>query len=168
MANRALAIAGVALIAVGGAIAGYGATRPAPASTPVPNGGANTAMASAVAGLDGNIKAVRAVVQSIAKQLSTLQSVRAALSADKTTAEDNYKSGALKFELDPGEVIERSISPLNIPAFGICPIPRNIALTGRTDSSFVTVFRNRNPVTSFFSIPSTSSTAVLVRNLSLS
>ncbi len=111
MANRALAIAGVALIAVGGAIAGYGATRPAPASTPAPNGGANAAMASAVAGLDGNIKAVRAVVQSTAKQLSTPQSVRAALSADKETAEDNYKSGALKFELDAGEVIEVGVTP---------------------------------------------------------
>ena len=109
MANRALAIAGAALIAGGGAIAGYGATRPGPASTPAPNG-ANAAMASAVAGLDGNIKAARASVQAQAHQLSGTQAVRAALSADKVTAEDSYKSGALVFPLEDGEVIEFGIT----------------------------------------------------------
>jgi eukaryotic-like serine/threonine-protein kinase len=110
VANRALAIAGVALIAVGGALAGYGATRPAPASTPAPNGGTNAAMASAVAGLDGNIKAARASVQALARQLSGTQAVRAALSADKVTAEDSYKTGALQYPLEDGEVIEFGVT----------------------------------------------------------
>ncbi|HEY1548493.1 MAG TPA: serine/threonine-protein kinase [Kofleriaceae bacterium] len=125
MANRALAIAGVALIAVGGALAGYGATRPAPASTPAANGGANAAMASAVAGLDGSIKAARASVQSAARQLSGTQSVRAALSADKATAEDNYKSGALKFPLEDGEVIEFGVTLKGHPPIAFVVEPPN-------------------------------------------
>src|SRR5580704_1737469 len=109
VANTTLVAAGVALLVVGGGIAGYGTTRSSTSTSgPVPDA---AAMSSAIGQLDGDIKAARAYVQSSAHSISGFQSVRAALSANKETAEDNYKSGALKFDLDPGEVIEIGIIP---------------------------------------------------------
>ena len=105
MANSALVAVGAVMLAVGAGVAGYGLTRPAGTSgglTPE----ASAAMSSAVAGLDGDIKAARAKVEERAKTLAAFQQVKAGLSADAATVADMYKSGALAFKPDGGEVIE--------------------------------------------------------------
>jgi tRNA A-37 threonylcarbamoyl transferase component Bud32 len=106
VANRALVVAGVALLVAGGGLAGYGVTRPAASTGPAPDA---SVMTRAVDQLDGDIKTARASVQSSARTIAGIQGVQAALSADKQTVEDNYKTGALAFQHDVGEVIELGI-----------------------------------------------------------
>ena len=107
-------IAGAVLLVAGGAALGYGLTRKAvggmtPAMT--------SAMGSAVAGLDGDIKAARASVEQRAKTLSEINTVRAAIGTDAATMKDQVGK-EIAFKTDGGEVIELG----QLPASGGPPV----------------------------------------------
>ena len=124
MANTALVAVGAVMLAAGAGVAGYGLTRPTGTTgglTPE----ASSAMSSAVAGLDGDIKAARAKVDERAKTLATFQQVKAGLSADAATVNDMYKAGALAFKPDTGEVIELGQIPNGKPPITLLLQPEN-------------------------------------------
>jgi serine/threonine-protein kinase len=106
VANRALVVAGALLLVAGGGLAGYGVTRPPATAGMAPDA---SSMTRAVDQLDSDIKIARAAVQSSAQAIAGVQAVRAGLSADKQTVEDNFKTGALAFHYDDKEVIELGI-----------------------------------------------------------
>ena len=103
MAKTGLVVAGLVLLAAGGGLAGFGATRkPTGGMTPE----ASSAMTSAIGQLDGDIRAAQADVKSTAETLSTLQQVQAAVITNEATVQDMLAHGELKFSTKPGEVIE--------------------------------------------------------------
>ena len=103
MARTPLIAIGVLLLAAGGAAIGYGVTRK-------PTGGlsaeATKAIETAKNQLDSDIKAAREGGKVRASTFATLQAVQAAVSADQATAKDMLERGELKFDPQPGEVIE--------------------------------------------------------------
>jgi serine/threonine-protein kinase len=103
VAKPALVAIGAVLLLAGGGLAGYGLTRK-------PTGGiapqASDAMRSAASQLDGDIKAARASAQERARSLGGIQQVQSAVATNKATAEDQLERGELKFDMQPGEVIE--------------------------------------------------------------
>jgi tRNA A-37 threonylcarbamoyl transferase component Bud32 len=100
---NALVALGAILIAGGGAAIGYAVTRPATGGmTPA----ATTAMTSAVGQIDGDIKAARASVKSRATTFADVPQVKAVVATDAATAKDMAVRGELKFDVQPGEVIE--------------------------------------------------------------
>ena len=103
MAKTALVAAGLVLLAAGGGIAGYGATRkPTGGMTPE----ASSAMTSAIGQLDGDIRAAQADVKSATETLSTLQQVQSAVVTNELSVQDMLTHGELRFSPKPGEVIE--------------------------------------------------------------
>jgi tRNA A-37 threonylcarbamoyl transferase component Bud32 len=104
VAKTALVVAGVVLVAAGGAIAGYGATRTSKSGGMTPE--ASAAMSTAVGQLDGDIKAARASVHERAQTLAGIQQVQAGVATNVTTVTDMFTSGALSFKPQAGEVIE--------------------------------------------------------------
>jgi len=103
VAKPGLLAIGAVLAAAGGAALGFGLTREPTGGLPA---GASEAMASAVAQLDGDVKAARATVKERAANLASLQTVQAAVSTDAATAKDGFERGELKFSPQAGEVIE--------------------------------------------------------------
>ena len=103
MARAALVAAGFVLLAAGGGLAGYGATRVATGGmTPE----ASSAMSAAIGQLDGDIKAARATVKERASTIASILQVQAAVATNEDTARDMLKTGALEFKPQAGEIIE--------------------------------------------------------------
>ncbi|MEO8844894.1 MAG: serine/threonine-protein kinase [Kofleriaceae bacterium] len=103
MAKTALVAAGLVLLAAGGGLAGFGATRkPTGGMTPE----ASSAMTSAIGQLDGDIRAAQADVKSATETLSTLQQVQSAVATNEASVQDMLTHGELAFSPKPGEVIE--------------------------------------------------------------
>ncbi|CAN5159002.1 hypothetical protein BH11MYX1_BH11MYX1_02180 [soil metagenome] len=103
MAKAALVAVGVALLAAGGAVAGYGATRKTTGGmTPE----TSTAMTSAIGQLDGDIRAAQAAVKGAAESLAGLGPVQGAVATDKLTVNGMVEHGELAITSKPGEVIE--------------------------------------------------------------
>src|SRR5206468_6078993 len=94
---------GAVLVAAGGGAVGYGVTRQA-------TGGmspeATSAMQTAIAQLDGDIKAARGAVRERAATIAGILQVRAVVATDVVTAKQDLETGELKFSPQPGEVIE--------------------------------------------------------------
>jgi hypothetical protein len=112
VARGALIATGALLLIAGGGAVGFGVTRKAIGGmTPQ----ATDAMTSAIGQLDGDIKAARATVHERAATLSRLQLVQGAVSADADTAKDMLKGGELRFDPQPGEVIELGQLPAGKP-----------------------------------------------------
>jgi hypothetical protein len=103
VARGGLVAAGALLIVCGGGALGFALTRHAKGGMP-PQG--KEAMAVAVAKLDGDINAARTAVHERAMTLAGLQQVQAAIVTDKATAKDMLVRGELRFDPQPGEVIE--------------------------------------------------------------
>jgi serine/threonine-protein kinase len=103
VARGALVALGAVLIVGGGAAIGYAVTREATGGmTPQ----ATTAMTSAVGQIDGDIKAARASVMSRAATFAGVPQVKNVVVTDVATAKDMVDRGELKFDAQPGEVIE--------------------------------------------------------------
>jgi tRNA A-37 threonylcarbamoyl transferase component Bud32 len=103
VAKTALVAAGLVLLAAGGGIAGYGATRKLTGGmTPE----ASSAMTSAIGQLDGDIRAAQADVKSATETLSTLQQVQSAVVTNELSVQDMLTHGELAFSPKAGEVIE--------------------------------------------------------------
>jgi hypothetical protein len=102
VAKPALAAIGAILIIGGGAALGYAVTRK-------PGGGMSPdsvrAMDSAIAQLDGDLKAARGSVAEHASDLSGIIQLRAAVSTDAETARTQVAEGDLA-KAKPGEVVE--------------------------------------------------------------
>ena len=101
--GRTLAVAGAIVILGGGAATGYAVTRKATGGM---SPAQSTAMATAVAQLDGDIKAARAAVHERASTLSTIPQVRLVVAADAATAADAVRGGELRFPANSGEILE--------------------------------------------------------------
>ena len=95
-------VAGAILVVLGGGALGYALTRKAVGGM-TPEG--TSAMGASVSGLDGDIKAARAAVDSRAATMAEVQVLRAAVSADAATAMDMLGK-EISFKPQPGEVIE--------------------------------------------------------------
>jgi len=108
VAKPALLAIGVVLLAGGGGLAGYGATRKATGGMTAAQ---SEAMGSAIAQLDGDVKAARLVVQERAKSLATFPTTTTAIGTDTTTAKDMLKNGELEFQSQTGEVVEIGQTP---------------------------------------------------------
>jgi tRNA A-37 threonylcarbamoyl transferase component Bud32 len=103
VAKTALVASGLVLLAVGGGLAGFGATRkPTGGMTPE----ASSAMTSAIGQLDSDIRSAQTEVTSAADTLSTLQPVQGAVATNEASVQDMLAHGELKFTPSPGEVIE--------------------------------------------------------------
>ncbi len=103
VAKPALIALGAALLVAGGALAGYGITRkPIGGMTPAQS----EAMGSAIAQLDGDVKAARGMVKERAQTLANIQVTTAAVSTDPGTAKDMMTEGELAFQPKAGEVVE--------------------------------------------------------------
>jgi eukaryotic-like serine/threonine-protein kinase len=103
VAKPALVAVGALLLLGGAGAIGYGVTRHETGGmTPQ----ASTAMMTAVDALDGDIKAARASVKVRAATFAGLQPVQAVVATDVATAKDMLNRGELKFDVQPGEVIE--------------------------------------------------------------
>lgn len=103
MARPALLAIGVVLLAGGGGLAGYGATRKATGGmTPAQS----EAMGAAVAKLDGDIDKARDLVKERAETLATVQKAQAAIATNPVSAKDMLTQGELAFQPKPGEVVE--------------------------------------------------------------
>jgi tRNA A-37 threonylcarbamoyl transferase component Bud32 len=103
VAKTGLVVAGLVLLAAGGGLAGFGATRKATGGmTPE----ASSAMTSAIGQLDGDIRAAQADVKGTAETLATLQQVQAAVATNEASVQDMLVGGELKFSPKSGEVIE--------------------------------------------------------------
>ncbi len=102
MSKPALAAIGAILIVGGGAALGYAVTRK-------PSGGMSPdslrAMDSAIAQLDGDLKAARTAVQERAQTLSGVIQVTSAIGTNAETARDQLAEGDLA-KAKPGEMIE--------------------------------------------------------------
>ena len=103
MAKTALVVAGVVLLAAGGAIAGYGATRKVTGGMTLE---ATSTMTAAIGQLDGDIRAAQAAVKGAAESLASLGSVQGAVATDKATVSEMVYHGELAITAKPGEVIE--------------------------------------------------------------
>ncbi|MDB4959508.1 MAG: pkn7 [Myxococcales bacterium] len=103
MARPGLLAAGALLIVCGGGALGYALTRHAQGGMPEQS---KSEMATAVAKLDGEINAARTAVHERAMTLAGLQQVQAAIVTDAATAKDMLVRGELKFDPQPGEVVE--------------------------------------------------------------
>lgn len=102
-------IAGAVLLVAGGAALGFGLTRKAIGGmTPE----MTAAMGSAVAGLDGDIKAARASVEQRAKTLADINTVRNVIGTDVVTIKDMVGK-EIAFKIENGEVIELGQVPAN-------------------------------------------------------
>ncbi len=103
MAKLALLASGAIALAAGGAVLGFALTREPP-------GGISTqgtqAMDAAIAALDADVRAARTAVAERAKTLAGVPAVQAAIPTDQATAKEMVERGELKFEPQPGEVIE--------------------------------------------------------------
>jgi tRNA A-37 threonylcarbamoyl transferase component Bud32 len=103
VAKPALVAIGALLLVGGAGAIGYGVTRhDTGGMTPQ----ASSAMMTAVDALDGDIKAARASVKVRAATFAGLQPVQAVVATDAATAKDMLSRGELKFDVQPGEVIE--------------------------------------------------------------
>jgi len=103
VARGALVALGAVLIIGGGAAIGFAVTREATGGmTPQ----ATTAMTSAVGQIDGDIKAARASVKSRAATFADVPAVKNVVVTDVATAKDMVDRGELKFDVQPGEVLE--------------------------------------------------------------
>jgi len=103
VAKTALVAVGVVLLAAGGAIAGYGATRKVTGGmTPE----ASSTMTAAIGQLDGDIRAAQAAVKGAAESLASLGPVQGAIATDKATVSEMVDHGELAITAKPGEVIE--------------------------------------------------------------
>ena len=100
---RALAVAGAIVIIGGGAAIGYAVTRKATGGMSTAQ---STAMGTAIAQLDGDIKAARTAVHERASTLSGLPQVRAAVVTDAATVADAVSHGELDFTPQNGEILE--------------------------------------------------------------
>ncbi len=109
MARAALIGLGAVLVIAGGAAIGYAVTRDATGGM-TPEG--STAMTSAIAQLDGDIKTARGEVHERATTLSGILQVQAVVAADAATAKNDLDNGELKFAPEPGEVIELGQVPI--------------------------------------------------------
>src|SRR5262249_40548992 len=94
---------GAVLVAAGGGAVGYGVTRQA-AGGMSPE--ATSAMQSALAELDGDIKAARGAVRERAATIAGILQVQAVVATDVATAKQDLDTGELKFSPQAGEVIE--------------------------------------------------------------
>ena len=103
MARAALVATGALLLACGGAAVGYAVTRHATGGLSPQAKGNLSATASA---LDAEINAARTAVHARALTLASLQQVQAAIVTNPTTAKDMLAGGELKFDPQPGEVVE--------------------------------------------------------------
>jgi hypothetical protein len=87
----------------GGAALGYAFTRKA-------EGGmterGTQAMGAAIGELDGDIKAARTAVHERATTIAGLTPVQSVIGTNRDTAHDQVEQGELKFETQPGEVLE--------------------------------------------------------------
>jgi serine/threonine-protein kinase len=93
------------LLVGGGAALGYALTRKGDAGGMSPE--ASGAMASAIGKLDGEIKAARAGVESTARAIVPVQTLRLAMSTgDKTTVADMVKRGELAFNPAANETLD--------------------------------------------------------------
>ena len=101
--GRAFAAVGAIVVLGGGAAIGYAVTRKATGGMSAMQ---SSAMAGAVAQLDGDIKAARTAVQVRASTLSTLPQVRAAVVTDAATVADAVSHGELQFTPENGEILE--------------------------------------------------------------
>jgi tRNA A-37 threonylcarbamoyl transferase component Bud32 len=119
--GRGALVAGAVLIALGGAALGYGVTRKAVGGmTPA----ATSAMGAAVSSLDGDIKGARASVESRAKTLAEVSSVRAAVGTDAATAMDMI-GREIAFKPEAGEVIELGQIPKGGAPVSFAVLPKD-------------------------------------------
>jgi serine/threonine-protein kinase len=100
---RGLVAAGAIILLGGGAAIGYAVTRKATGGMSAMQ---SSAMGSAIAQLDGDIKAARGAVHERAQTLSTLPQVRAAVVTDRNTVADQVSHGELDFTPRDGEILE--------------------------------------------------------------
>ncbi|MDB4962904.1 MAG: Serine/threonine protein kinase [Myxococcales bacterium] len=114
-------VAGAVLIALGGAALGYGVTRKAVGGMTQDNA---AAMAAAVSSLDGDVKGARASVESRAKTLAEVTSVRAAVGTDATTAMDMIGK-EIAFKPEAGEVIELGQIPRGAAPVSFAVLPKD-------------------------------------------
>ena len=103
MAKTAFVAAGIALLAVGGGLAGFGATRK---GTGGMSPETSSTMTAAVGQLDGDIRAAQAAVKGAAESLASLGPVQGAVATDKATVSEMVDHGELAITAKPGEVIE--------------------------------------------------------------
>jgi hypothetical protein len=103
VAKTALVTAGIVLLAVGGGLAGFGATRKVTGGmTPE----TSATMTAAIGQLDGDIRAAQAAVKGAAESLASLGPVQGAVATDKATVSEMVDHGELAITAKPGEVIE--------------------------------------------------------------
>lgn len=125
---RAALVAGAALLVAGGGAIGYGVTREAVGGMTPEN---TAAMVTAVATLDGDLKAARAAVEQRAKTLADVGTVRAAVGTDAATAMDMV-GREIAFQPEPGEVIELG----QLPRSGGAPVSLVVLPEGGMRSTF--------------------------------
>ncbi|HTR56326.1 MAG TPA: serine/threonine-protein kinase, partial [Kofleriaceae bacterium] len=103
MARAAAVAVGAVFVIGGGAALGYAVTRKA-------TGGmterGTQAMGAAIGELDGDIKAARTALQERARTIAGLTPVQSAIATNRDTAHEMVERGELKFETQPGEVLE--------------------------------------------------------------
>ena len=103
MARAAAVAVGALFVIGGGAALGYAVTRKA-------EGGMSErgtqAMGSAIGELDGDIKAARTALHERAATIAGLTPVQSAIATNRDTAHEMVERGELKFETQPGEVLE--------------------------------------------------------------
>lgn len=81
----------------------YGATRK---PTVRPNPGQSAATAAAIGQLDGDLKTTLATLKERAATIADILQVQAAVATNEDTARDMWRTGALKFTPQDGEIIE--------------------------------------------------------------
>lgn len=101
--KRAALAAGLISLGLGGGLAVFGATR---ATTRSPSSDATAAMSTAIGQLDGDLKATLATVKERAATIAEILQVQAAVATNEDTARDMWRTGALKFTPQTGEIIE--------------------------------------------------------------
>lgn len=94
---------GLAVLIAGAALAGYGAMRKT-VGAPSPEAAAK--MSTAIGQLDGDLKATRATVKERALTIADILQVQAAVATNEDTARDMWRTGALRFTSQVGEIIE--------------------------------------------------------------